>query len=259
MGDTVTVERRGHVFLMGLNRATKRNAFNITMLRELAEAYTEYEDDAQLWCAVLFAHGDHFTGGLALDEVGPMVAAGEPFFPATCVEPIDMQGRRRTKPLIVAVQGWCLTIGIELLLASDIRLAASNTRFSQMEVKRGIMPFGGATLRFPQVCGWGNAMRYLLTGETLDAQEALRIGLVQEITAPEALLDRAVELAGSVASQAPLAVQATLKAARLAIEADREAAIGGLMEETQRLMETEDAKEGVLSFVERREARFKGR
>ncbi len=244
---------------MGLNRASKRNAFNLQMLRELAYAFTDFEGEAEARCAVLFAHGEHFTGGLDLGEVGPAVAAGEPFFPAGAVDPVDLTGRRRTKPVVCAVQGWCLTIGIELMLAADVRLAASDARFSQLEVKRGIMPFGGATLRFPQVAGWGNAMRWLLTGDAFDAAEALRIGLVQEIAPPEALLDRALAIAGSIADAAPLAVQASLASSRQAIEGDPAQAAADLMAATRSLMQTEDAAEGLLSFLERRDARFMGR
>ncbi|MBU1385609.1 MAG: enoyl-CoA hydratase/isomerase family protein, partial [Alphaproteobacteria bacterium] len=139
---------------------------------------------------------------------GPAVAAGQPLTPAGCVDPLDLFDRRRTKPVVCGVQGWCLTIGVELLLAADIRLAASDTRFAQMEVQRGIMPFGGASLRLPQVAGWGNAMRWLLTGGEFGAEEALRIGLVQDVVSPDRVRQQAEMLAAEVAAQAPLAVQA---------------------------------------------------
>ena len=103
------------------------------------------------------AHGDHFTAGLDLAEVGPAVAAGKTLAPddmANAVDPLDLFGRRRTKPVVCAVQGICFTIGIELLLACDLAIAAEGTRFAQMEVRRGIMPFGGATLRFPAAARW---------------------------------------------------------------------------------------------------------
>jgi enoyl-CoA hydratase/carnithine racemase len=255
----VTLETRDHVLLIGLDRADKRNAFDLAMLRQVAEALTRYEEDHALRCAVLFAHGEHFTAGLDLAEVGPAVASGEPLFPAGLVDPVGLHGRVRTKPLITAVQGWCLTIGIELLLASDIRVAASDAKFGQIEIKRGIFPFGGATLRLPQIAGWGDAMRWLLTGDTFDAAEARRLGLVQEVTDPGQQVERAAALAATVARQAPLGVQATLKSARLAVEKGHDAALATMMADTRAVMASDDAREGVASFVERREARFSGR
>ncbi|ACY17973.1 crotonase/enoyl-CoA hydratase family protein [Haliangium ochraceum] len=262
----ISSETRGHVRLIGLDRAAKRNAFGVDMLRELAEAYTAFEQDAELRCAVLFAHGDHFTGGLDLSEVGPAVAAGATLFPEGAIDPLDLPGidpgtqrPRRSKPVVCAVQGWCLTIGIELLLASDIRVAARDTRFAQIEILRGIMPFGGATLRFPQIAGWGNAMRYLLTGDEFSAEEAYRIGLVQELVEPGTQLERALALAERVAAQAPLAVQASLASSREAVEQGPPAAIARLMERTEALMRSEDAAEGVRAFVERRPGRFQGK
>ena len=255
----ITLETRGHVLLMGLRSAEKRNAFDLAMLRGLAEAFTRYDDDPELRCALLFGHGEHFTAGLDLAEVGPAVAGGEPLFPAGAVDPLGLFGRVRRKPLVVALQGWCLTIGIELALAADIRVAARDTRFGQIEIKRGIFPFGGATLRLPQVAGWGDAMRYLLTGDTFDAAEALRIGLVQELTEPGEQLARALAIAEAVARQAPLAVKATLRSARVAVEHGAPVARDSMLEEVRAIMASDDAREGLMSFLERREARFTGR
>jgi len=256
---SVTTERLGHVWLMGLDRAGKLNAFDGAMHRELAEAYTVLEEDEDLWCGVLFAHGDNFTAGLDLAEVGPAVHQGGDLFPPGLVDPLELGERRRSKPVVCAVQGWCLTIGIELLLASDVRIASADTRFAQMEVRRGIMAFGGATLRMPQVAGWGNAMRWLLTGGQFDAAEALRIGLVQEVVESGQQKERALALAQEIAAQAPLAVQATRASAVAAFERGPAAAASELLAQVRALMESEDAAEGVRSFVERRHAEFKGR
>jgi len=255
----ITVEERDHLMLIGLSRAGKRNAFSLAMLDQLSRAYARFEDSDDARCAVLYGHGDHFTAGLDLAEVGPAVAQGAPLIPPGGIDPLDLVGRRRTKPVVCAVQGYCLTIGIELLLASDIRVAASDTVFAQMEVQRGIMAFGGATLRLPQVAGWGNAMRWLLTGDRFDADEALRIGVVQEVTPPGEQLVRAVAIAERVAAQAPLAVRATLASSRLATERGVPAAMAGLEAEARGLMHTADAHEGLKSFLERRDARFQGR
>jgi enoyl-CoA hydratase len=177
---TVTLERRGHVLLMGLNRPEKRNAFNTELLFDLGRAYETLERDDDLRCGVLFAHGEHFTGGLDLAEVGPALADGNLSYPDGARDPWRNDGRQWTTPVIAVTQGWCMTLGIELLLACDIRIASADTRFAQLEIQRGIYPFGGATFRLPREAGWGNAMRWLLTGDEYDAQEALRIGLVQE-------------------------------------------------------------------------------
>jgi enoyl-CoA hydratase/carnithine racemase len=145
------------------------------------------------------------------------------------------------------------------MLATDIRIAASNARFAQIEIKRGLFPFGGATIRLPREVGWGNAMRYLLTGDEFNAEEALRIGLVQEVVEPEQLFIRATELAQVVSLQAPLGVRTTLKSARLAIAEGEEAAIQQFLPDLQEIAQSEDIKEGILSFIERRPANFKGR
>ena len=255
----VVTERDGRIFHIVLDRADKMNAFDLGMLRELAEAVTEYEADESLWCAVLCANGDNFTAGLDLAEVGPAVKAGAPLFPEGSVDVLSLHEPRRKKPLIMAVQGWCLTIGIELLLAADIRLAAEGTRFGQIEVNRGIFPFGGATIRLPEIAGWGNAMRWLLTGDKFDAEEALRLGLVQEIVPADELRDKAVEIARTVAKRAPLGVYATLRSSRTAQLEGTDAAVAELLVIARQLMDTEDAAEGIRSFIERREGDFKGR
>ena len=256
---TVTVERDGHVLLMGLNRPEKRNAFNLQMLRELSEAYGLLERDDDLRCGVLFAHGDHFTGGLDLAEVGPALAAGEPLYPEGSRDPWRLDGPWTT-PIVAAVQGWVMTLAIELLLAADVRVAARDARFAQLEIRRGIYPFAGATIRLPREAGWGNAMRWLLTGEEYDAAEAHRIGLVQEVVEPGRERDRAVELAQQITTRSsPLGVRETLASAHRARAEGDEAAIAELVPAMVRLLGTEDGAEGMRSFVERREARFVGR
>jgi len=213
-----------------------------------------------LRCGVLFAHGDHFTAGLELTQFvdsfgqGQGVGTGEGE-----LDPFGLYGPRLSKPMVCAMQGVCLTAGIELMLATDIRVAASNTRFAQIEIKRGIYPVGGATIRFVREAGWGNAMRYLLTGDEFNATEALRIGLVQEVVEPGQQLARAKELAQTIADQAPLGVRATLASARLALTAGEEEAIRRLAPDLAPIMQSEDVKEGVRSFIERRKANFQGR
>jgi enoyl-CoA hydratase/carnithine racemase len=255
--ETLTLEVRDHVLEVGPSRPDKLNAFNLAMLRELSEAFTFYEEQASLRCLLLFAHGERaFTAGLELDEVGPAVMSGANLFPEDGVNPLGLHGRRCSKPVVMAVHGWCLTIGIELMLAADVRVCGTDTRFGQIEVARGIMPYGGATLRFAQVAGWGDAMRYLLTGDKFGADEALRMGLVCEVCDEPVALGR--RIAETIAAQAPLAVQATLANARIAVEQGHEAGLAALMAPARALMHTEDAAEGVRSFLERRQARFTG-
>ncbi len=254
----ITREQQGHLLRMGIDRVDKRNAFGPEMIEQLCEAYAELEQTPELRCGVLFAHGEHFTAGLDLLAVAPRIGRGQ-FIPADVTNPWSTSGPTRTKPVVVAVQGLCLTLGIELILAADVCVAAGNTRFGQIEIKRGIFPFGGATVRFVQRAGWGNAMRYLLTGDEFDAAEAYRIGLVQEVVPPGEQLARALAIAETIAAQAPLGVQATLASARLAQEAGPQAAMAQLLPQLLELLNTDDAREGLMSFVERRTARFQGK
>jgi enoyl-CoA hydratase/carnithine racemase len=247
------------VLLIGLDRVAKRNAFDKAMLKALGQAYGELDRDDDLRCGVLFAHGDHFTAGLELTQFVDSFAQGVWEIGEGGLDPFGLYGPRLSKPMVCAMQGICLTAGIELMLATDIRVAASNTRFAQIEIKRGIYPVGGATIRFVREAGWGNAMRYLLTGDEFSAAEALRIGLVQEVVEPGKQLARAEEIAQTIAEQAPLGVRATLASARLALTAGEEEAIRRLAPDIAPIMQSEDVKEGVRSFIERRKANFQGR
>ena len=256
---TITLERDGHVLLMGLNRPEKRNAFNRAMLADLSLAYAELDADPELRCGVVFAHGDHFTGGLDLVDVGPYLSKGGWQWPEAGIDFMGLDGRPVSKPIVMAIQGRCLTIGIEMALAADIRVAADDARFAQIEIKRGIVPFGGATVRFVRDCGWGNAMMHLLTGDEFDAAEAHRIGLVQEVVTVGRQLGRAREIAAEVARQAPLGVYASLRNARLAWREGEAAAVAALPAEIVAVSASDDAREGLRSFVERRDGNFTGR
>jgi enoyl-CoA hydratase len=259
--DNLTIEARDHVLFMGLNRPAKRNAFDLELYNSLSLAYGELERNRDLRCGVLFAHGDHFTGGIDLPQWAPRFAEGKFIDPAEGgMDPLALdENKTVSKPIVMAVQGWCLTIGLELLLATDIRVAADNTRFAQIEPKRGIYAIGGATIRLPQEIGWGNAMRYLLTSDEISASQALKMGLVQDVVPVGAQLSRATDIAMTIAAQAPLAVQATLRSSRIARSHGAPAAIARLAPDMVPLLASEDANEGIRSFVERRDGKFVGR
>ena len=257
----ITTEVRGHVLLIGLNRPEKLNAMNLEAIDQFAAAFDQLNSDPELRVGVVFAHGDNFSAGLDLAEVGPAVAKSGPGALAgdSGVDPYGLWAQRVNKPIVMAVHGIAFTLSIELALAADIVIAAENVRFRQLEIGRGIMPFGGATLRAPLQLGWGNAMRFLLTGEEFGAQEALRIGLVQEVVPNGTDTERAIEIAELIAKQAPLGVAATLANARVAVTEGEDAAIDHLSKVLPTILASEDAAEGIRSFVERREGNFTGR
>lgn len=256
----VRVERLGSVVTIGLDRPAKHNAADLRMLQELSLAYGEFARDDAARVAVVHGVGDHFTAGLDLADVAPRLGSGVlDLVPDGGIDPWQLRGPVLDKPVVVAVQGTCLTLGIELILAADIAVAADSTRFGQVEVRRAILPFGGATMRFPRVVGWGNAMRWMLTGDLFDAAEAYRIGLVQEVVPHGTQLDRALELATRVAAQAPIAVRATLANAKLALRDGDAAAIDAMPAELARLTGTEDHRIGMAAFRTRTAPNYVGR
>ena len=161
--------------------------------------------------------------------------------------------------MVAAVKGICFTLGIELMLACDMVVAEEGTRFSQLEVKRGIMAMGGATFRFVARAGWGDAMRWLLTGDEFGPEEAKCMHFIQEIVPRGQAEARALELAETIVRQAPLAVQATFENARTYTYSGQQAAVLQFDQIAPRLMRSEDFQEGVNSFRERRDGDFKGR
>jgi enoyl-CoA hydratase len=259
--DKVTVELDGHVLMIGINRPEKRNAFDLETIERFAAAYERLAEDDEARVGVVFAHGDHFSAGLDLAEVGPAVSERGPeaLSGSGDHDPFGLWGYEVPKPVVMAVNGIAFTLSIELALAADIVVAADDVRFRQLEIGRGILPFGGATLRAPQQLGWGHAMRFLLTAEEFGAEEAHRIGLVQEVVPAGQHVGRAVELARLVARQAPLGVRGTLANARVARDEGPRAAVEHLRGILPGILESEDAAEGVRSFLERRDAEFTGR
>lgn len=255
----ITYQTDGYLCLIGLNRVDKRNAFDSHMIAQLSQALTDYEADSDLRCALIFAHGEHFTAGLDLMELQDKLDKGVFAFDSTQIDPWGISGKQRTKPVVVAVQGTCFTAGIELMLNSDVVIASDDCNFAQMEVQRGIMPFGGATVRFVAAAGWQKAMPYLLTGKPFDANTADKLGLVSEVVPQGQQYDRAYELATEISKAAPLGVQALLASAIDGARNGADSAFGSIASYLPPLFNSEDAREGVMSMVERREANFKGR
>jgi enoyl-CoA hydratase len=259
---SIATQRRGPVLLIGINRPAKYNGFTPPMFRQLAEAYTLLDDDPALRVGVLHAFGPHFTAGLDLPTIAPLMRSGEKAIPPGLVEPTDLGTpgyRRRTKPMVVAVKGITYTLGIELMLAADVVVAADDCRFSQLEVKRGIMATGGATLRMAERAGLGNALLHLLTGDEFGSAEALRLNFVQRVVPAGQELDEALRIADAIAAQAPLAVVATRLNALKAVEEGPLPAMLDFVATQQQLANSEDAREGVQSFIEKRPPRFSGR
>ena len=256
----ITTNLKDKIFYIGIDRPTKLNGFTPEMFKQMAEAFTEYENNSNALCAIVFSHGPHFTAGIDLPKIAPYMKSGnrEYLHPKNLIDPLSLRGLIRTKPVVCAVRGITFTYGVELSLACDVTVAADNCRFSQLEVLRGIMPTGGATIRFVQRAGWGNAMKYLLSGLEFDSQEALKMNIVEEVVQPEAVFSRAEEIAISIAAAAPLAVKETIRSAKLALEEGREAAVKEFDSVQEMLASTNDASEGVEAFKDKRDPNFSG-
>jgi enoyl-CoA hydratase/carnithine racemase len=253
------VERRGGALLIGINRPGVQNRMDPPIIIGLGKAFYQLLQDDGLRVAVLHGIGPNFCMGVDLAAFLAGQRAGIlPPRDRDYINPLGLRPPILSKPLVVAVQGGTQAAGHELFLAADIRVAASDCRFAQPEVTRGIFPGGGATVRMTREAGWGNAMRYMLTGEEWGAEEAYRMGLAQVVTPPGKQLDRAVEIATKVAAAAPLGVRATLASAHQSISGE-EAALQALIPEFQSVNQTEDAKEGQRAFREGRRAIFHGR
>ncbi|MEP4652994.1 MAG: enoyl-CoA hydratase-related protein, partial [Ilumatobacter sp.] len=221
-----------HILVITVDRVEKKNAFTPKITAELEDALTRLDDDPDLFVGVLTFAGDHTTAGLEMplfftDEAR---AAASERTRAQTAEPVDPfgLGRRLTKPRITAVQGITFTIGIEIALAGDIVIAASDLRMCQLEPKRGLAPLGGATVRYVQRAGWGDAMYHLLRADEFGADEAHRIGLVQEVVEPGVQRDRAIELAREMLQCSPSALRHTIANARLALDDGEPAAIAAI-------------------------------
>ena len=254
----VVVERRGAVLLVGLDLTQAQDRLTPPAIIGLGKAYHQLEQDDGLRVAVLHSIGLNFCAGLDVPAFAAAQAAGIlPPKDPDYINPLGLRPPIRTKPVVVAVQGRAMSVGDELVLAADIRVAAQDAVFGQLEVTRGVLPAGGATIRLTREAGWGNAMFHMLTGEEWNANEAYRLGLVQAVTPPGKQLDRAIEIANKVAAAAPLGVRATLASAHQAISSE-DAALQALGPVFAKLIQSDDAKESARALQEHRAPVFRG-
>jgi enoyl-CoA hydratase/carnithine racemase len=259
--NTVTIERRGDVVLVGLNRPFIQNRIDPPTRLRLGEVMYQYEHDPSLRALVLFGHGDNFSRGIDVDAAQAGLISGQR---ATSPSPtLDLLGNsqpHRTKPMVIVVHGDTWNLGHEIYLAGDVRVAAANTRFGQDENTHARFPGGGATVRFVREAGWGNAMRYMLTGDHWNAEESYRMGITQQIAPTQpAALDAGVALARKIAACGPLGIKATLASAHQMIDPVEADALSKLGAQYAALYRTEDFIEGRKAEAEGRPPKYQGK
>ncbi|HJR64561.1 MAG TPA: enoyl-CoA hydratase-related protein [Gemmatimonadaceae bacterium] len=251
-------ETRGHVALITLNRPDKRNALNGQLRAAFLGAIDEMARDAHVRAIVVTGAGDKaFVAGADIAEFDGRSPVDQ--YRVMKLPTIFDAVERCSKPVLAAINGFCLGGGMELALACDIRIASSAAKFGQPEVNLGIIPGGGGTQRLPRIIGLGAALRLILSGDMIDAAEALRLRLIEEVVPPEELLPRTMALAETIASKSPVAVAAAKEATRAALSLSLPE---GLKLETalfQLCFASEDKAEGVRAFLEKRPATFPGR
>ncbi len=256
---SITTTLKDHTLRIHVDRADKMNGFTPEMFDQLADAMTELENNDEAWVGLLTFEGKHTTAGLDLPRfAGSMKDGSRDNQEDDRVDAFSIR-RRCTKPVIMAIQGICYTIGIEMMLGVDIVVAAADTRFCQMEPKRGLAVFGGAHVRYVQRAGWGNAMYHLLRADEFDATRALQLGMVQEVVPVGHQIERAESLANEICQNAPLAVREIKRAAAVFLEKGEEAGFAEIPNMRSRTANSEDFAEGIASFQEKRPAQFKGK
>ncbi|MEM7018534.1 MAG: crotonase/enoyl-CoA hydratase family protein [Pseudomonadota bacterium] len=258
---TVTATRKGHICHIEVDRSDKMNGFTPEMFDSLSDCMTELDQDTELWVGVLTFAGKHTTAGLDLPRFAGSMQSGERDANAQEDTRIDAFALRRrcSKPVIMAVQGVTFTIGIEMMLGADIVIAADNCRFAQIEPKRGLAVFGGAHVRYIQRAGWGNAMYHLLRADEFNAERALSLGFVQEVVPEGEQVERAFQIAEEICANAPLAVQEIKRGALVYMDEGEQAGFAEIANMRQKTANSEDFKEGIASFMERRDPVFKGK
>jgi len=249
--DRLTTEAIGNILVMTMVRHAKRNAIDGQMTRAIDAALNRLDDDPELWVGVLTGGPDMFCAGtdMAATSGTPTERGGV----------YGIVGRNRAKPLIAAVEGFALGGGFEVVMACDLVVAASNARFALPEVKRGLVASSGALFRASRVLPLNVAKYLLATGAEMSPEDGHRLGMVNQVCAPGEALNESLALAGSICENSPVAVQAALQAVDQVVAVDDDRA-WQITNEFRRLVgESEDSKEGVAAFFEKRAPNWKGR
>jgi len=260
------VERDGHVLTVTMNRPEARNALSGEMMQIMSQAWDEVNANSDIRVAILTGAGGHFCAGADLKamtqshpgDAGMSSGDGGGGFDVSVIKPL-LKGFLLEKPLIAAVEGYAVAGGTEILQGTDIRVAGESAKFGVAEARWGLFPLGGSTVRLRRQIPYTFAAEILLTGRRITAQEALDMGLIGHVVPDGQALDKAKELAETVASMGPLAIKNILRSLR-ATECVPEPEVFKI--ETPLGIETfmsEDAKEGPLAFMEKRPPQFKGR
>lgn len=252
--EQVLVERRGHVMVLRLNRPQKRNALNRAMSEQLVAAAEEAERDPEIRVGVIAsAAPGMFCAGADLAEVSSGVLGGQGGGPRR-----SFHGLERRKPWIAAVSGVVLGGGLELALACELMVAAEGAVIALPEVQRGLIAGGGGVFRLPKRAPRAVAMEMLLTGGRLSVERAYALGIINRVVPEADLLDSAMELASAIAACAPLAVQESLRIARLAPSLSDEALWPITAEALRRIYTSDDCREGMSAWAEKREPAWTG-
>jgi len=258
MYETITVEKRGRVAVMTINRPEKLNALNNKVHSEGVAALDELRKDDDVRVLILTGAGEKsFVAGADISEFEGKtpVTQRDSFHERSLFNSIDTF----PKPVIAMINGFCLGGGNELAMACDIRMASDNARFSQPEINLGIMCGGGGTQRLPRLVGEGRAMEMALTGDMIDAATAERFGLVNHVFPTDQLEAETMKLAEKIAEKAPIALQLSKEAVKFASRSNLDEGLRREVDLFAICFSTEDKKEGVAAFLEKRKPEFKGR
>jgi enoyl-CoA hydratase len=253
--ETILTEITGQVGLVRINRPKARNALNSTVLRELGDALEALDADPAVGAIVITGDDQAFAAGADIKEMADATAVH--MLTRSHIPQFD-RVRGIHKPIIAAVSGWCLGGGNELAMACDMIIASETARFGQPEINLGVIPGAGGTQRLTRAVGKALAMEMVLNNRQLSAEEALRLGLVNRVVPVERYLDEALQLASEIAARAPVAVRLAKEAINHAFESFLSDGLADERRAFYMLFATQDQKEGMQAFVEKRKAAWKG-